>query len=213
VIELSFLYGSGMEAGQRLGRLAYEVAGADRPGEHHILMTPDEYERHNKRLMIYYQWGLDVSVQVPDTGNVRAALRLPAQRPSPKRSAALQARSRAAGRSVATEAREPKPPDETDQVLRLKPVAARMAEAKDKVGQSTAPYLMRAFRLCFNAAFSPAEITEGKGLVNAGNISRYRSACKALREVGLFVEDSAGRFIVNQDELARLRALAQKFSG
>ncbi len=36
VIELSFLYGSGMEAGQRLGRLAYEVVGDDHPGEHHI---------------------------------------------------------------------------------------------------------------------------------------------------------------------------------
>jgi hypothetical protein len=31
VIELSFSYGSGMEAGQRLGQLAYEVIGADRP--------------------------------------------------------------------------------------------------------------------------------------------------------------------------------------
>ena len=103
-----------------------------------------------------------------------------------------------------------KPLDEIDQVLRLKPVAARMADAKDKVGQSTAPYLMRAFRLCFNAAFSPAEITEGKGLVNAANISRYRSACKALREAGLFAEDDAGRFRVNQDEVARLRALSQK---
>ena len=65
-IELDFLYGSGMEAGQRLGRLAYEVTGTDRPGEHHILMTADEFERYGKRLMIYYQWGLDVSVRVPD---------------------------------------------------------------------------------------------------------------------------------------------------
>ena len=103
-----------------------------------------------------------------------------------------------------------KPPDEIDQVLRLKPVAARMADAKDKVGQSTAPYLMRAFRLCFNAAFSPAEIAEGKGLVNDANISRYRSACKALHEVSLFSEDAQGRFTVNQDELARLLALAQR---
>jgi len=46
--------------------------------------------------------------------------------------------------------------------------------------------------------------------VNAANISRYRSACKALREAGLFAEDDAGRFRVNQDEVARLRALSQK---
>jgi len=103
-----------------------------------------------------------------------------------------------------------KPLDEIDQVLALPSVAARVSKAQEAVGRSTAPFIARAFRLCFHAAFSPAEITEGKGLVNAGNISRYRSACKALREAGLFVEDDAGRFRVNQDEVARLRVLAQK---
>ena len=106
--------------------------------------------------------------------------------------------------------RETESLDEVAQVLAIQSVAARIAKAEDTVGKSTAPFVTRAFRLCFGAAFSPAEIADGKGLVNAGNISRYRSACKALREVGLFVEDEQGRFKVNQDEIARLRALAQR---
>ncbi len=66
VVELDFLFGSGMEAGQRLGRLAYEVAGKDHAGEHHVLMTAVEYERYGKRLLIYEQWGLDMDVRTPD---------------------------------------------------------------------------------------------------------------------------------------------------
>ena len=214
VIELSFLYGSGMEAGQRLGRLAYEVTGADRPGEHHILMTPEEYERHNKRLMIYYQWGLEVSVRVPDSGraNERSLLHaqraLKAQRPPAKAKHGLTNKSTAAVAQTTVA----EPVDEVSQVLELPAVAARITKAQNSVGKHTAPFVTRAFRLCYTAAFTPAEIGEGKGLVNQANISRYRSACKALREVGLFSEDSAGRFTVDQDEVSRLRALAQQMS-
>ncbi len=211
VIELSFLYGSGMEAGQRLGRLAYEMTGVEQPGEHHILMTPDEYERHNKRLMIYYQWGLDVSVQVPDSGRPqeRAALRAPrvSSRPRP----ADRINRRSPGKVAAPSAQaDNEPSDEIAQVLALPAVAARIAKAQNSVGKHTAPFVPRAFRLCYRASFTPAEITEGKGLVNPANISRYRSACKALHEVSLFSEDAQGRFTVNQDELARLQALAQR---
>ena len=200
-IELDFLYGSGMEAGQRLGRLAYEVTGTDRPGEHHVLMTPDEYERHHKRLMIYYQWGLDVSVQVPD--NDRSVSRI--VQPSSSRRA-----RRASTKNTASPRTAVKTPDEISEILALPSVAARIAKAQESVGASTAPFVTRVFRLCFHAAFSPAEISEGKGLVNASNSSRYRSACRALRKTGLFSEDADGRFQVNQDEIARLRALSRQ---
>jgi hypothetical protein len=210
VIELSFLYGSGMEAGQRLGRLAYEVAGADQPGEHHILMTPEEYEKHNKRLMIYYQWGLEVSVRVPDTGrmNERALLR------APRRAQSKRTTNQSVRRSAVTtaEAASAHPSDEVSRIVELPSVAARIAKAQNSVGRNTAPFVIRAFRLCYTAPFTPAEIADGKGLVNQANISRYRSACRALREVGLFSEDTAGRFTVDRDEIARLQALAQRMS-
>ncbi len=214
VIELSFLYGSGMEAGQRLGRLAYEVTGADQPGEHHILMTPEEYERHNKRLMIYYQWGLEVSVQVPDSGRANERSLLHAQRALKAQRPPAKAKHGLTNKSTATVAQTTvaEPVDEVSQVLELPAVAARITKAQNSVGKHTAPFVTRAFRLCYTAAFTPAEIAEGKGLVNQANISRYRSACKALREVGLFSEDSAGRFAVDQEEIARLRALAQRLS-
>ena len=200
-----------MEAGQRLGRLAYEVTGVERPGEHHILMTPEEYERHNKRLMIYYQWGLDVSVQVPDSGraNERSLLHAPH---APR--SVVQAKRRLTGKPLAERKQTTvaEVVDEVSQVLELPAVAARITKAQNSVGKHTAPFVTRTFRLCYAAAFTPAEIGDGKGLVNQANISRYRSACNALREVGLFSEDSAGRFTVDQDEVARLRALAQQMS-
>jgi hypothetical protein len=214
VIELSFLYGSGMEAGQRLGRLAYEVTGVERPGEHHILMTPEEYERHNKRLMIYYQWGLDVSVQVPDSGRVneRSLLHAPRTLKAPRPPAQTKRRLMEKPTTEADQATITEWADEVSQVLELPAVAARITKAQNSVGKHTAPFVTRTFRLCYAAAFTPAEIGEGKGLVNQANISRYRSACKALREVGLFSEDSAGRFAVDQEEIARLRAQAQRLS-
>jgi hypothetical protein len=212
VIELSFLYGSGMEAGQRLGRLAYEMTGVEQAGEHHILMTPAEYERHNKRLMIYYQWGLEVSVQVPESGRPQDRMMLHVPRASTKQHAAAKTPRRARDPVTVpvTHTPEYEPPDEIAQTLALPAVAARIAKAQNAVGKHAAPFVTRAFRLCFKAAFTPAEIAEGKGLVNQANISRYRSACKALREVGLFTEDQDGRFTVNHDEIARLRALAQR---
>jgi|WetSurMetagenome_2_1015567.scaffolds.fasta_scaffold20787_4 hypothetical protein len=211
VIELSFLYGSGMEAGQRLGRLAYEIAGAERPGEHHVLMTSEEYERHNKRLMIYYQWGLDVSVCVPETGQPLRSRRPVPRVATPRRPTHI-ARSRRASGEAATpdllHATEQEP-DKITRVLALPSVAARIAKAQDAVGKHTGPFVGRTFRLCFQAAFTPLEIAEGKGLVNQANISRYRSACKALRDVGLFVEDKEGRFTVDHDEISRLQSLAE----
>jgi hypothetical protein len=104
------------------------------------------------------------------------------------------------------------PSDEVSRILELPSVAARIAKAQNSVGRNTAPFVIRAFRLCYTALFTPAEIAEGKGLVNQANISRYRSACRALREVGLFSEDAAGRFTVDRDEIARLQALAQRMS-
>jgi hypothetical protein len=102
------------------------------------------------------------------------------------------------------------PVDEVVRLMELPSVAARLTKAQNSVGKHTAPFVARAFRLCYSALFTPEEIAEGKGLVNQANISRYRSACRALREVGLFSEDSAGRFTVDRGEIARLQALTQR---
>ncbi len=209
VIELDFL-GGRMEAGQRAGRLANIVAGQAEAGEHHVLMTAEEYRSQGKRLLIFEQWGLDVDVLVAD--GQRELLRVeaprycrptrvtrlaPARPPTPVRAATM------------------KTDEEATEALRLPSVAAKIAQAKTSVGERTRLYVERIFDLCIRASLSPEEIGEGLGLHDAATLSRYRSAGKALVKVGLFTEDGADhggnpRFKCNQDEIERLRALASR---
>ncbi len=204
VVEIDFLFGSGQEAGQRLGRLAYEIAGKDKPGEYHVLMTPDEYKRYAKRLLIYEQWGLDIDVRVQEDATTTRASSVQAARPR---------RARVAARLAAAPAQESEPADEIAQVLELPSVAAKLNKAASSVGARTAPYLRKMFRLCYSAPFAPGEIAEGLGITDEATVSRMRSACKALLQVGLFTgvagEDKIARYRVNTDEVGRLRALAR----
>jgi hypothetical protein len=213
-IELDFL-GGRMEARQRVGRLANIVASQTAPGEHHVLMTAEEYRSLGKRLLIFEQWGLDVDVLIAD--GQRELLRVETlryRRPSratrltraPRRSAA--ARPSAAARAIST-----KMDEEAAEVLRLPSVSAKIVQAKAFVGERTGPYVERMFDLCFQASLSPEEIGEGLGLRDTATLSRYRSAGKALVKVGLFTEDGADRdgnprFRANRDEIERLRTLA-----
>ena len=64
IVEVDFLFGSPMQAGQRVGRLMNQAADATTPGEHHVLMSREEFRRYAKRLLIYEQWGLPVAVRV-----------------------------------------------------------------------------------------------------------------------------------------------------
>ena len=226
MIEVSFLFGSKQEAGQRLGRLAYEIVGKDMPGQYHVLMTPAEYSGYAKRLLIYEQWGLEIDVRTPDadrgggaaprihlmalpqsTARSRAA-RKPAR---PRRATRQAAASVGRGDSPATSSVEPQ--DEVSQAIAIPGVRAKMSKAETSVGTRTAPYLQRAFRFCYSAAFRAEEITEGLGITDAATISRFRSACKALLAVGLFADAGEGRYTVNQAEVSRLRALAGAMKG
>jgi hypothetical protein len=220
VIEVDFLFGSKQEAGQRLGRLAYEIVGKDKPGEYHVLMTPAEYSGYAKRLLIYEQWGLDIDIRTPDaergggavalsqsTARSRAARKLARPRRATRQTVASVGR----GDSPATASVEPQ--DEVGQALAIPGVRAKMSKAETSVGARTAPYLQRAFRFCYSAAFRPEEITEGLGITDVATISRFRSACKALLAVGLFTDAGEGRYTVNQAEVSRLRALAGAMKG
>ena len=98
--------------------------------------------------------------------------------------------------------------DPVSQTLAIPGVRARIGKAEASVGARTAPYVQRAFRFCYSAAFRPEEITEGLGISDAATISRFRSACKSLLAVGLFTDGGEGRCTVNEAEISRLRALA-----
>lgn len=99
-------------------------------------------------------------------------------------------------------------PDEIASLLAIPGINAKLATAEKSVGSRTAPYIKRAFRLCYNAAFNPKEIAEGLGIIDAATVSRFRSACKALLKVGVFKDAGDGRYTVNRDEVNRLQALA-----
>jgi hypothetical protein len=215
VIEVDFLFGSKQEAGQRLGRLAYEIVGKDKPGEYHVLMTPAEYSGYAKRLLIYEQWGLEIDIRAQDAdrggGIPSMGMALP-QSTARSRAARNLARPRRATASVERAASSSQvsaePQDEVGQALAIPGVRAKMSKAETSVGTRTAPYIQRAFRFCYSAAFRAEEITEGLGITDAATISRFRSACKALLAVGLFADAGEGRYTVNQAEVSRLRALA-----
>jgi hypothetical protein len=215
VVEVDFLFGSKQEAGQRLGRLAYEIVGKDKPGEYHVLMTPAEYSGYAKRLLIYEQWGLDIDIRTSDADRGGGGVALPqgtarsraARKPArPRRATRQAAASVGRGDSPATSSVEPH--DEVGQALAIPGVRAKMSKAETSVGARTAPYIQRAFRFCYSAAFRAEEITEGLGITDAATISRFRSACKALLAAGLFTDAGEGRYTVNQAEVSRLRALA-----
>jgi len=58
VIEIDFLGGSRMQALQRAGRLQHRAIKANQePAVHHILMTEEELDKYNKRLLAYYDKG------------------------------------------------------------------------------------------------------------------------------------------------------------
>lgn len=213
VIEVDFLFGSKQEAGQRLGRLAYEIVGKDKPGEYHVLMTPAEYSAYAKRLLIYEQWGLDIDVRVQDTEH-GGVVRMPSKTAISPRGARIPVQARRIGaRPKRLKLNLPdmvssEPQDEVTQAMAIPGVHARMNKAEASVGARTAPYVQRAFRFCYSAAFRAEEIAEGRGITDAATISRFRSACKALLSIGLFMDAGEGRYTVNQAEVNRQRALA-----
>lgn len=85
---------------------------------------------------------------------------------------------------------------------------AEIVQAMKSIGGTSAPYVKPVMRFCWTAALSANEISEGLGIINAANRSRYQSACKACVKVGLMKADENGRYIVDQEEIARLKALS-----
>ena len=59
VIEIAFLYGSRRQEGQRLGRLFH----SEKKGKYIILMTDEEFEKHEKRLYSIYEKGFRIDMR------------------------------------------------------------------------------------------------------------------------------------------------------
>jgi len=59
LIEIDFLYGSRMQESQRSGRLLHSSKEIT---NHYILMTDEEMEKYNKRLLALYERGCKINV-------------------------------------------------------------------------------------------------------------------------------------------------------
>ena len=199
VIEASFLFGSRMQAGQRLGRLAHEFTGKRHAGEHHVLMTPLEYDRYAKRLLAYEGWGLEVDIRAGDEVSAHGAR-------SGKANASRRPRLRA--RPSARAGAPASGPDPVSLALALPGVQAKLAEAAKTVGATTLPYLLRVFRYVFEVGLSSKEMADGLGIYGASRRSRLNAACKALAEVGLLKALEEGTYRVDRDLVQRQRVLA-----
>ncbi len=60
VIEVSFLYGSRRQESQRFGRLMH--SNIDEEPEHNIIMTEEEFQKYQKRLLAIYERGFRIQI-------------------------------------------------------------------------------------------------------------------------------------------------------
>ena len=197
VIEVDFLFGSRMQAGQRAGRLANQAADATSAGDYHVAMIPDELHRYHKRLLIYELWGLTLSVRVDEA--VRSQMiggRTPVLATRPRRRASSPAAS------------APAKADGLDDLRSVPAIAAKLRIAEGQLDSYSAYYVPILLRACARAALRPEDVAEGRGVASERTVRRIRAAARALADVGLLAEVDHGRYQVNADELARLRSLA-----
>jgi hypothetical protein len=206
VVEVAYSGSSRRQFGQRVGRLLH---GIER-GEFVTVFTPDEAARFRSRIFgVEAELGGEVEIEFVNVGNVTGDEAKSARRPARRR--------RATAPVERTAAQDPggkdEPADEIARALAIPGVRARIGKAEASVGGRTAPYVQRAFRFCYSAAFRSEEIAEGRGITDRRTIGRFKSACKALLGVGLFTDAGEGRYTVNQGEIGRQRVLAGAMGG
>jgi hypothetical protein len=153
-------------------------------------MTPEELRRYHKRLLIYEVWGLTLSVQVDEAVRSHPAIQ-PASTPAPARR-----------RTTA-----PTSQDGLEELRAVPAIAAKLRVAEEQLPPAAARYIPILLRGCARAALRPEEVAEGRGARSARTLQYIRAAARALRAVGLLIEEQ-GRYQVNQEELERLRSLA-----
>lgn len=212
VIEVAFLGGSREQEAQRLGRLLHSQV----EGDHYLLFTPEEAQKFRPRI-----YGIEVElagevdiefVTVDGKGKRRNAPGRAFGNSDSSRKAARPAQRSARPARAAAPRPAPapaQPRDEIDEALALPGVAARLDTALTKPGVRRLAELQRVFRLCYAAELSPQEMAEGLGLSKRQG-ERLGASCRALAEVQLLRETNEGRYGVDQAEVKRLRALAQR---
>ena len=203
VIEVAGAGSAREQFAQRVGRLLH----GDFEGDFYTVFTPEEAAKYRGRIFgVEAELAGEVDIDFIEVGNTSAVEhRTFRQEPTRSRTRATPAPHRVQAAPRASQ--PPEPPDDTTQALALPSVAAKLSQAKKSVGSRTAPYLERVLRYCWTAALSPKEIAEGLGIVDQATRSRLNSACAAAAKTGL-MKVEGGRYMVDQEEINRLRTLS-----
>lgn len=215
IVEVDFQFGSRQEAGQRLLRAANDTG---RQSEFHTLMTPHEFQNYGKRLLIYEQWGLEISYHdltgkldsgfAPRSPNGHGSTRPPRQIASPIPLGGAQRRvpsSRAATPKVKAPV-EPK--TEAERMMQLPAIQSKFAKATETLYPLAARYLPRLFQMCYEQDLTIQDIADALRIKSRSPINSMRLAARKMVEVGLLKEKEA-RFQVNKAEVERARMLAR----
>ena len=98
--------------------------------------------------------------------------------------------------------------------LAIPAIAGKVAQARQLLrDRSAAGYVDLVMRLLWGQALRPEDLAEGRGSGSKRTITRMRQAVEALLHVRLLRDAGRGRVQVDQDEIARLRGLAQRVGG
>jgi len=194
VIEVAGAGAAREQFAQRVGRLLH----GEFEGTFITVFTPEEAAKYRGRVFgVEAELAGSVDIEFIQVGNVTAVTEKPERRP--KARVAIKPRDNGDAQ---------KPGDEIDQVLALPAVAAKILQAQKSAPEDVRNHILQVLRYCWDAALSPKEIMEGRGLTGSRTLTRLTTACKAAASVGLMKMDADGRYQVNQAEIERLKVLS-----
>lgn len=199
VIEVASLGASREQYAQRLGRLLHSQFN----GEFHTVFDPQEAEKYRPRIFgAEAEMAGEVEIEFISWPNAGQQVERTTARPA-KRSSQPKTKPMAVQ-------------DETDRLLALPSIRAKIKAARDSISDSQARgHVESILRLLSKIpSATPATIAEGKGLSSERSINRYAAACEALAQVGLVeaVGKNSDRYKqeyrLNRGEIERLKGLA-----
>lgn len=212
VIEVAGQGAAREQFAQRVGRL-FHGHDSNFKGEFHTVFTLAEAEKFRARIFgVEAELAGEVDIEFVSIGTGSADKPASLPRPTTFASRKRPASAPKQSPSLAPKARGrdgvgAEPNDEITAIMRLPMVSNKIAKAKESLTH-TPGWAEKAFRLCFNATFTPQDIADGMGRSAPRTVRYIRSACRTLKANGLMLEPQPDHFTVDRAALSRLRALA-----
>lgn len=209
IIEIDFQFGSRQEAGQRLLRAANDT---EREAEFHTLMTPHEFHTYGKRLLMYEQWGLEISYHdltgkmSEPNGHAARTIRPISARTVPRAPRVALNMSRKDASRVGVSKRANDSPAAA--ALALPAIKNKIAQVTTKVHPRVAAYIPRIFTMCFDHVLSVNDIADALQIKSAAPKQKMQYAAREMVAIGLLKTDGH-TYQVNPTEIERAKQLAR----